>query len=253
MIFKDDTHLQMLHWHSLISNSILVVNSQFSELNIYLQVNAQTMTMYAMSLQTGSNSASQSFELQWQEQTVLISPISLIKLRKVIVKSHEQYGITYEFIAYWTQSSILFRCTETNNILRAVSSSEDAVFSMRTFTWSWCLPVSLCRSVIGLNIEPYGLHFITRSTLAFEADICPWWKGISIQWFSEPFFHLFLRILTVDIVVLVDVIDLSHQIIELGKYRDDGYCKMLIWNLKDGVIATFSCPRRLKELRFQWQ
>ena len=56
-------------------------------------------------------------------------------------------NITYEFIAYWTQRSILFCCTETNNILRAVLSSDDAVFSMRTFTWSWWLPVSLCRSV----------------------------------------------------------------------------------------------------------
>ena len=65
---------------------------------------------------------------------------------------------TYTFIAYWTQRSILFCCTETNNILRAVLSNEDAVFSMRTFTWSWWLPVSLCRPAIGLDIEPYGLH-----------------------------------------------------------------------------------------------
>ena len=30
------------------------------------------------------------------------------------------------------------------------------------------------------------------------------------------------------IVLLVDVIDLIHQIIEFGKDRDDGYCKILI-------------------------
>ena len=79
--------------------------------------------------------------------------------------SCEQYeNIAYKFIAYWTQRSILFCCTEMNNILRAVSSREDAVFSMRTFTWSWCLPVSQCRSAIGLNVEPYGQHFGTRLT-----------------------------------------------------------------------------------------
>ena len=60
-------------------------------------------------------------------------------------------NITYTFIAYWTQRSILFCCTETNNILRAVLSNEDAVFSMRTFTCSWWLPVSLWRSAIGLG------------------------------------------------------------------------------------------------------
>ena len=59
--------------------------------------------------------------------------------------------------------------------------------------------------------------------------------------------------MAIDIVVLIDIIDLSHQIIEFGKDRDDGYCKMLIWDLKDGAIETFSCPRRLKECRFQWQ
>jgi hypothetical protein len=58
--------------------------------------------------------------------------------------------------------------------------------------------------------------------------------------------------LTIGIVVFINVINLSHQIIELGKYRDDGYCKTLIWDLKDGAINTISRPRRLKELRFQW-
>ena len=73
-------------------------------------------------------------------------------------------NITYEFIACWTQRSILFCCTETNNILRTASSSEDAVFSMRTFTWSWWLPVSLCRSAIGLDVERYDLCFGARLT-----------------------------------------------------------------------------------------
>ena len=71
----------------------------------------------------------------------------------------------YLFIAYWTQTSILFCCTETNNILRAVLSNEDAVFSMRTFTWSWWLPVSLCRSDIGLDVELYGLRLGARWTI----------------------------------------------------------------------------------------
>ena len=73
-------------------------------------------------------------------------------------------NIMYLFIAYWTQRSILFCCTETNNILRAVLSNEDAVFSMRTFTCSWWLPVSLCRSAIGLDVETYGLRFGKRLT-----------------------------------------------------------------------------------------
>ena len=73
-------------------------------------------------------------------------------------------NVTYSFIAYRTQRSILFCCTETNNILRAVLSNEDAVFSMRTFTWSWWLPVSLCRSAIGLDVEPYGLRLRPRLT-----------------------------------------------------------------------------------------
>ena len=38
--------------------------------------------------------------------------------------------------------------------------------------------------------------------------------------------------LTVYIVILIDVIDLSHQIIEFGEDRDDRYCKMLNWNLE---------------------
>ena len=98
-----------------------------------------------------------------------------------------------------------------------------------------------------------SLHLGTR-LLAFEADICTWWKSIPIQRFSEVDFHLFLRISAIGIVIVIDVIDLSHQIIELGKNRDYGYCEMLIWNLKDGaIIETFSCPRCLKELRFQWQ
>jgi hypothetical protein len=92
-----------------------------------------------------------------------------------------------------------------------------------------------------------------KRALTFEADICTWRKGIPVQWFSKLFIHFFLCILAIDIVVLIDVIDLSHQIIELGKDRNDRYYKMLIWDLKVGVIGTFSCPCRLKERRFQWQ
>ena len=73
-------------------------------------------------------------------------------------------NITYLSIAYRTQRLILFRCTETNNIFRAVLSNEDAVFSMRTLTWSWWLPVSLCRSAIGFDVEPYGLCLDPRLT-----------------------------------------------------------------------------------------
>ena len=93
---------------------------------------------------------------------------------------------------------------------------------------------------IGMNDEPSDLHFGT--TLAFEADICMWWKVIPVQWFSKLLFHLFLRVLAIDTVILIDVIDLSHQIIEFGKDRDDGHCKMLIWNLKDGAIRNLFLP-----------
>ena len=80
-------------------------------------------------------------------------------------------------------------------------------------------------------------------------------KGILIQRFSEPFFHLFLHISSIDIVIFIDIIDLIHQIIKFGKYRDDRYWKMLVWgeSLKDGVIETFPCPRPLEEHRFQWK
>ena len=42
------------------------------------------------------------------------------------------------------------------------------------------------------------------------------------------FLNFFLRIFAIDIVVLIDVVDLSLQIFEFGKDRDDGYCKVLI-------------------------
>ena len=84
---------------------------------------------------------------------------------------------------------------------------------------------------IGLNLEPSGpLLAQDQLALAFEADICTRWGGIPIQWFSKFLFHLFLCISAIDIVILIDVIDLSHQVIELGKDRDDGHCKVLIWD-----------------------
>ena len=142
------------------------MNTQFSELSIHSHMYARTIAVYTVSKSPESNSALHShLDCNWREQTVLYTPILSVNLKKITVNSHKQYeNITYEFIAYWTQRSILFCCTETNNILRASSSSEVAVFSMRTFTWSWWLPASLCRSAIGLNVEPYGLRFGTRST-----------------------------------------------------------------------------------------
>ena len=80
-----------------------------------------------------------------------------------------------------------------------------------------------------------------QPALAFEADICARWKSKLVQWFSEPFIHLCLRILAIDIILQIDVIDLSHQVIEFGEDRDDGYCKleMLVWILKDGRYKPF--------------
>jgi hypothetical protein len=93
-----------------------------------------------------------------------------------------------------------------------------------------------------MNVELSKLYFDTGLTiLAFEADICAWWKGIPIQWFSEFLFDIFFRVLAIDFVVLIHVVGLIHQIIELGKYRDDSYCKSLIWDLKNrwGDINLF--------------
>ena len=138
------------------------------------------------------------------------------------------------------QSSILFCCTETNNILRAVSSREDAVFSIRTFTWSWCLPVSrLCRSSYDHLAVWSSLWHKINQALAFEADICTRWKSVPVQWFSELFFDFFLRILAIDIVVFIDVIDLSNQIIEFGKDCDDRYWKSVNVELERWVIIPF--------------
>ena len=136
------------------------------ELRIHSHMNAQTMTVYTISMPPKSNlSLHMSFELWWQGQTVSYPPMLSVKLKKIITKSHKQYeNITYAFIAYRTQRSILFCCTETNNNLRVVSSSEDAVFSMRSFTCSWWLPVSWFRPNIGLIIELYSLHFSTTLT-----------------------------------------------------------------------------------------
>ena len=110
--------------------------------------------------------------------------------------------------------------------------------------------------MIRLNIQPYVCTLAQyQPPLAFKADICTRWKGILIQRFSEPYFHLFLRILTIDIVIFVDVVDLRQQIIEFGKDCNDRYWKMLIWgeSLKDGAKETFACPCLLKEHQFQWK
>ena len=189
---------------------------------------------------------------------VLKTIIMSIKLKKVIVKSHEQW-----------EHNILIYCilnTELNIILlhwnKQHLESSIVQWGCRPLDENFhlvlvcsCFAMQICRRIEHWAINGLTLWHKNKPALAFEADICTRWKSIPVQWFSEPFFHLFLRILTIDIVVLMDVIDLSHQIIEFSKYRDDGYCKImvLIWNLKDGVIETFSCPHRLKELRFQWQ
>ena len=54
-------------------------------------MNAQTMTVYTISSSPESNSALQSFELQWREQTLSSTPILWAKLEKVILESHEQW------------------------------------------------------------------------------------------------------------------------------------------------------------------
>ena len=85
------------------------------------------------------------------------------------------------------------------------------------------------QTCIGLNAEPVSLHFGTKLTsTCFGADICTWWKGIPIQWFSELLFQLFLHILAIDILTLIRVIDLSYKIIKLGKDRNNRHCEMLI-------------------------
>jgi hypothetical protein len=78
--------------------------------------------------------------------------------------------------------------------------------------------------------------YITNNHL--HTSLCIW-KGIPIQRFSELLFHLFLRITTINVVILTDVIDLSHQVIEFGEDRDDGYCEMLIWTWKMGRQKPF--------------
>ena len=114
---------------------------------------------------------------------------------------------------------------------------------MRTFTGSWWLPVSKNRSAIRLNFELYDLHFGT-TPLAFKADICMRWKGILIQWLSEPFFYYFLCNSKIGIMIIIDVIDLSEQIIEFGKDRDDRNWKNvnLEWKLERWDDRNLSLP-----------
>ena len=105
------------------------------------------------------------FRLRRWRQTVSMTPILLVKLEIINYKSPQGYeNITYSSIAYWMQSSILFCCTETNNILRAESSSADAVLSIRTFTWSWCSPVSrLWRPAWGQALS-HPVYMLTKIT-----------------------------------------------------------------------------------------
>ena len=54
----------------------------------------------------------------------------------------------------------------------------------------------------------------------------------------------------IDIVIFIDVIDLSHQIIELGKDRDDGCCEMLIRHFEDGGNINLSLPSPSQKTSF---
>jgi hypothetical protein len=88
------------------------------------------------------------------------------------------------------------------------------------------------------RVEPSGLHFGTSLTsTCLRSRHLHVVKGIPVQWFSDLLFPL--HILAIYIVVLIDVIDLSHQIIEFG---EDGYCKMLIWNLKNWAVRDLFLP-----------
>jgi len=53
---------------------------------------------------------------------------------------------TYYFTAYSIHNSRLFFWTETNNILSARSSRDPAVSFISSFTWSWWLPLFVCRA-----------------------------------------------------------------------------------------------------------
>ena len=90
MIIKDGTYyLQIVCSHSLLS-IMQIINIQFNELSAHSQMNAQTITLYSISYPPGSNSAPQSFDLQSQGQTVPITPILWVMLKRVNVKSPQQ-------------------------------------------------------------------------------------------------------------------------------------------------------------------
>ena len=152
---------------------------------------------------------------------------------KVLVRYNQQY-----------ENNILFYCILNGelNIISLYWNKQQ--FESSIIKWGCCLldknfhlilmftcfgSMQIC---IGWMLSRLVYTLAQLTGPAFEADICTWWKGILVQWFSELLFHLFLCNLAIDIVVMIVVIDLSHQIVELGKDRDDGYYKMLIGNLE---------------------
>ena len=155
-----------LHWHLLMTIVKSECPVQWIEWSLTNECPNHNI-VYRTILIWITFSLTQSLGLWWG-QTLSKNEKLSIKLIKAIITPCQQYeNITYSSIAYWMHSSILFCCTETNNILRAVSSSEDAVFSMRTFTWSWCLPASgICRSAHRVDWWA-GLHFSTRFTSTY--------------------------------------------------------------------------------------
>ena len=138
-------------WH-ILTNCVLALTSNYSIKNEYtVQCFEHSLTnecpkhniVHHVIYSWIKFSIKQSFGLRWRGQTWSMHPRLTVKLKKSQSILIINQNMTYSNIADLMQSSMLFCCTETNNILRAVSSSEDSVFSMRTFTWSWCLPVSV--------------------------------------------------------------------------------------------------------------
>ena len=169
----------------------------------------------------------QSFRLRWWEWTILMSPILPVKLKMKKINVKSQYDITHSLI-YCTLSAelniILLHWNKQHlesGIIKWGCRPLDENFHL-VLMFTCFKSMQICIGFF-LNDEPAVLHFGTRLTSTFKADICMRWRGIRIQWFSELPFHNFLCILAIDLLILIDVIDLSDQIIKLGKDRDDRY------------------------------
>ena len=156
-IFKDNTYLQIVYWHSLVSNPI--VNNQFSVLSIHSQMNAQTITLYTMSIHPELNSAFQSFELQWQEQTVVIPWILWVKLKKVIVKSHEQYDFILLYCTFNTDLNIIPLHWNKQHLESGIIKWRCRLLNENFHLVLVFGNMQIC---IGLNVEPAGLYFLAQ-------------------------------------------------------------------------------------------